>query len=173
MCLYCNKKSKTFQSVEAAQKHMRDKGHLKIDYDGDSALEFSDFYDFSQSYPDHVQHDNIEENEEIESETGLQIDSDTMEMILPSGARAGHRALKHIYKQSLPPAHLQFRKERAMIKGLNMQYKALGWHGTVSVATRNQMSAQKVRNRQRSGDYLKLGMKANKFQPHFRPQVIF
>ena len=72
MCLYCNKRSRTFPSVEAVQKHMRDKGHSKIDYDGDSALEYADFYDFSSSYPDfgpqHVEED--AEEEELSKEAG-------------------------------------------------------------------------------------------------------
>eukprot|EP00112_Aurelia_sp_Birch-Aquarium-sp1_P022728 Seg6501.1 transcript_id=Seg6501.1/GoldUCD/mRNA.D3Y31 product="Zinc finger protein 622" protein_id=Seg6501.1/GoldUCD/D3Y31 len=173
MCLYCNRKSRTFQTVEAVQKHMRDKSHWKIDYEGESALEYADFYDFSASYPD-FEVDNESDDQELEAETGaLQVDSDTMELVLPSGARAGHRALKHIYKQSLPPAHLQFRKERAMIKGLNAEYKAIGWHGTVSVATRENMAAHKVKTRHSKKQQLKLGLKANKFQPHLRPQVVF
>ena len=103
----------------------------------------------------------------------LQVDTDTMELVLPSGARAGHRALKHVYKQSLPPAHLQFQRERAMIKGLNAEYKAIGWHGTVSVATRENMVAHKVKTRHAKRQQLKLALKANKFQPHLRPQVVF
>ena len=101
----------------------------------------------------------------------IEVDEGTMELILPSGARAGHRSLKHFYKQSLPPAHLQVKKDRKMIKDLNAEYKALGWHGTVAVATRKQMAAHKVQAHQVAGEKLKLGLKANRFQPHFRSQV--
>ena len=69
ICLYCNKRSRTFPSVEAVQKHMRDKGHSKLDYEGESALEYADFYDFSASYPDSHQQDI--ENEELTSDLGI------------------------------------------------------------------------------------------------------
>ena len=101
----------------------------------------------------------------------LEVDEATMELILPSGARAGHRSLKHIYKQGIPPAHLQVKKERKMIKNLNAEYKALGWHGNVAVATRKQMADHKVKAHQVAGEKLKLSLKANRFQPHFRSQV--
>ncbi len=103
----------------------------------------------------------------------MEVDSDTMELILPSGGRVGHRALKHFYKQSLPPAHLQHKKERAMITGLNAAYKSLGWHGSVSQSMRDTMSAVRIKKQQGQDGRLKLGMKANKFQPHFRAQVRF
>lgn len=68
ICLYCNKRSRTFPSIDAVQKHMRDKGHTKLDYEGESALEYADFYDFSSSYPDFHQRDM--ENEELTSAPG-------------------------------------------------------------------------------------------------------
>lgn len=143
ICLYCNKRSRTFASIDAVQKHMRDKGHTKLDYEGDSAMEYADFYDFSSSYPDfHPQED--ENEEELTSEPGsIEVDEDTMELVLPSGARAGHRSLKHFYKQSMPPAHLQFKRERKILKNLTAEYKALGWHGTVAVTARKQMADRK------------------------------
>ena len=69
VCLYCNKKSREFPSVEAVQKHMRDKGHSKLDYEGDSALEYADFYDFTSSYPDFDPQ--VDENDELTSDTGI------------------------------------------------------------------------------------------------------
>lgn len=46
MCLWCGEKSKMFHSVQAVQKHMVDKGHCKILFEKESALEFADFYDY-------------------------------------------------------------------------------------------------------------------------------
>jgi hypothetical protein len=46
MCLWCGEKGKTFHSIQAVQKHMLDKGHCKINFDRDTALEFADFYDY-------------------------------------------------------------------------------------------------------------------------------
>eukprot|EP00794_Sanderia_malayensis_P003578 gene3578-4082_t len=173
ICLYCNKKSPTFQTVDAVRKHMRDKGHCMVDFEGDNALEYSDFYDFSSSYSNFdPETDDIDDDTEVQQGT-LDVDEDTMELVLPSGSRAGHRAFKHYYNQSIPPAHLQRKKERAMIKGLNVAYKSLGWHGTVSQATRQSMSATRTSRQQGQRRDLKLGLKANKFQPHLRPQVIF
>ena len=101
----------------------------------------------------------------------IEVDEDTMELVLPSGARAGHRSLKHFYKQSMPPAHLQFKRERKILKNLTAEYKALGWHGTVAVTTRKQMADHKIKAHHAAGERLKLGLKANSFQPHFRSQV--
>ena len=52
-CLKCNGKGRAFQSLEAVRKHMVDKGHCMIDYSEEGALELSEYYDFSSSYPDH------------------------------------------------------------------------------------------------------------------------
>ena len=46
ICLWCNEKSKTFLSTQAVQKHMRDKGHCKLLFEGDAVFEYSDFYDY-------------------------------------------------------------------------------------------------------------------------------
>lgn len=46
VCLWCNEKGRSFYSTEAVQGHMVDKSHCKLFTDGDSALEFADFYDF-------------------------------------------------------------------------------------------------------------------------------
>ena len=51
MCLWCNETGKMFQSILAAQRHMVDKGHCKILHDGDTLIEFADFYDYRSSYP--------------------------------------------------------------------------------------------------------------------------
>ena len=52
ICLHCNGRGRAFHSLEAVQKHMLDKGHCKLWYEGDAELEYSDFYDFRASYPD-------------------------------------------------------------------------------------------------------------------------
>ena len=46
ICLWCNEKGKTFQSVQAVQKHMIDKGHCKLVHEGDAVFEYADFYDY-------------------------------------------------------------------------------------------------------------------------------
>jgi pre-60S factor REI1 len=143
-CIFCSKKNKEFRSLDAARKHMLDKGHCKIAYDTEGErLAVSDFYDFSSSYPtlpgekngsskrkrvkvvvpdaelvegdgwedvdddedseDGEVEEGVVEPEDSEDETdGPQITyGDTVyELVLPSGARIGHRSLRRYYKQS-------------------------------------------------------------------------
>lgn len=150
VCIFCLKKSREFRSLDAARKHMTDKGHCKIAYDTESErLAISDFYNFSSSYPtvpggkkgssskrrvkvvvpdtelmedngwedvdddgefDEVVEESVTEPEDSEGEEdepddeagGPQITyGDTVyELVLPSGARIGHRSLHRYYKQS-------------------------------------------------------------------------
>lgn len=46
VCVYCNKKSKYFRTLDAVRKHMNEKQHCKYTLDGDEILEFLDFYDY-------------------------------------------------------------------------------------------------------------------------------
>lgn len=54
ICLFCNDEGKAFYSLDAVRKHMNDKGHCQINHEGINMAEYSDFYDYSSSYPDHV-----------------------------------------------------------------------------------------------------------------------
>ena len=169
VCLKCNNHSKQFSSIRACQTHMVDKGHCMLDNDGDAMLEYSEFYDFSPSYPDH--NDSVDvDNEFTGNENNICVDSGTMELILPSGARAGHRALKRYYKQNINPEETQSRN-RGLIAGLNKQYKCLGLTGThLNVAMRKKIHAKKIENVKRSNHRLRLSVKANKLMKHFRDQ---
>ena len=133
MCLYCNDKGKSFFSLEAVQSHMVDKGHTKMNYEGDAVLEYADFYDFSSSYPDYNP-DEENEGDEIQGRDGtLAVNEQTLELCLPSGAKIGHRNMRHIYKQNLPPERSHHSK---VIQSIMADYKALGWHGTIASAAR-------------------------------------
>lgn len=132
VCLYCNERGKAFRSVEAVWKHMADKGHCKIAYDSQNErLEVSDFYDFTSSYPDvpNAQKKNGEEWEDVSDDEDLydadQVVDDSasdasgsedelpenqltygdseFELVLPSGARIGHRSMRRYYAQSFHP----------------------------------------------------------------------
>lgn len=169
ICLYCNEKGKNFFSTEAVQKHMVDKGHTKINYEGDAILEYADFYDFSSSYPDY---DPSEENgsDEIERDNTLAVDEQTLELCLPSGAKIGHRDFRHIYKQSLPPERSHHSK---VIHKIVADYKALGWHGTIGNISRQKVKDVRLQNKQQAKRTVDISVKANKLQKHYRPQVIF
>ncbi|PIK33911.1 putative zinc finger protein [Apostichopus japonicus] len=109
MCLWCNEKGRTFFTVDAVQRHMRDKGHCKLQCEGDATYEYSDFYDFRSSYPDR---EDAEEDKDGEVDDGddsedeieiVSLNQDGYELVLPSGARIGHRELMRYYNQNLPP----------------------------------------------------------------------
>ena len=171
LCLLCNNHSRQFRTIQACQEHMIDKGHCMIEYQGDAVLEYADFYDFSTTYPDH--NENVDTEDEISmNDHTLNMDPNTLELILPNGSRVGHRALRKYYNQNVIPEQFQY-KNRAMIAGVNTQYKALGLSGTqLTVATRRKLVARKFEIRNRASHRLRLGMKANNMQFHFRKQVM-
>ncbi|XP_005081365.1 zinc finger protein 622 [Mesocricetus auratus] len=174
ICLWCNEKGKSFYSTEAVQAHMSDKSHCKLFTDGDAALEFADFYDFRRSYPDYKEGQDPDEIEELSSEKTMEYDDETMELILPSGARVGHRSLMRYYKQrfGLPRAVTVARNQKAVGRVLQ-QYRALGWTGSTGAALVRQRDMQYVQ-RMKSKWMLKTGMKNNATkQMHFRAQVLF
>ena len=170
MCLYCNDKGKSFFSLEAVQNHMVDKGHTKMNYEGDAVLEYADFYDFSSSYPDYNP-DEENEGDEIQGrESTLAVNEQTLELCLPSGAKIGHRNMRHIYKQNLPPERSHHSK---VIQSIMADYKALGWHGTIASAARQKVKDVRLRNIQQAKRNVDISVKANRMQKHFRPQVVF
>ena len=170
VCLYCNDKGKSFFSLEAVQSHMVDKGHTKMNYEGDAVLEYADFYDFSSSYPDYNP-DKENEGDEIQGrESTLAVNEQTLELCLPSGAKIGHRNMRHIYKQNLPPERSHHSK---VIQSIMADYKALGWHGTIASAARQKVKDVRLRNIQQAKRNVDISVKANRMQKHFRPQVVF
>uniref|UniRef100_A0A8D0NEB0 Cytoplasmic 60S subunit biogenesis factor ZNF622 n=1 Tax=Sus scrofa TaxID=9823 RepID=A0A8D0NEB0_PIG len=174
ICLWCNEKGKSFYSTEAVQAHMHDRSHCKLFTDGDALLEFADFYDFRSSYPDHKEGEDPDETEALPSEKPLGYDEDTMELILPSGARVGHRSLMRYYKQrfGLSRAVAVARNQKAVGRVLQ-QYRALSWTGSTGAALVRQRDMQYVQ-RMKSKWLLKMGVKNNATkQMHFRPQVMF
>lgn len=174
ICLWCNEKGKSFYSTEAVQAHMNDKSHCKLLTEGDAALEFADFYDFRSSYPDHKDGEEPPDTDELSSDKTLEYDDETMELILPSGARVGHRSLMRYYKQrfGLSRAVAVAKNQKAVGRVLQ-QYRALGWNGSTGAAPRSQRDMQYVQ-RMKAKWMLKTGMKNNATkQMHFRAQVVF
>ncbi|XP_029796925.1 zinc finger protein 622 isoform X1 [Suricata suricatta] len=173
ICLWCNEKGKSFYSTEAVQAHMNDKSHCKLFTDGDAALEFADFYDFRSSYPDHKEGGQPGEPEELPEKT-LEYDDETMELILPSGARVGHRSLMRYYKQRFGLSRtVAVAKNRKAVGRILQQYRALGWTGSTGAALQRERDMQYVQ-RMKSKWMLKTGMRNNATkQMHFRPQVRF
>ncbi|KAG9316517.1 C2H2 type zinc-finger-domain-containing protein [Chiua virens] len=120
VCIFCNGKGRELYTLEAVRKHMIDKGHCKIAYDTETdKLEMSDYYDFTSSYPPNAVPNNATSKdddawEDVEdAEVVPQVDAEDdlpenqlaygdteYELVLPSGARIGHRSMMRYYTQS-------------------------------------------------------------------------
>uniref|UniRef100_H3AVA0 Cytoplasmic 60S subunit biogenesis factor ZNF622 n=1 Tax=Latimeria chalumnae TaxID=7897 RepID=H3AVA0_LATCH len=179
ICLWCNEKGRSFYSTEAVQAHMTDKSHCKLFTEGDTALEFADFYDFRSSYPDHKDGEDVEMlDDELPNESILEYDEETLELVLPSGsatgARVGHRSLMKYYKQRFGTrrAVVLAKTQRAVGKVLQ-QYKALGWTSEMAAGINKERDMQYVQ-RMKSRWMLRTGVSNNATkQMHFRAQVRF
>ncbi|XP_056008256.1 cytoplasmic 60S subunit biogenesis factor ZNF622-like [Ostrea edulis] len=167
MCLWCGEKGKTFHSVQAVQKHMLDKGHCKINFDRDAALEFVDFYDYRKSYPDGGDVA-METDDEVKDHV---LDTEGYELVLPSGATIGHRSLWRYYKQNLPQRSSE--GSSTVIPKMLAQYRALGWTGASGEVAQTRVKDLAYMQRMKNRQQMKLSTKANKFQPHFRSDVAF
>ncbi|XP_033914657.3 cytoplasmic 60S subunit biogenesis factor ZNF622-like [Acipenser ruthenus] len=177
VCLWCNEKGRSFYSAEAVQAHMTDKSHCKLFTDGDAALEFADFFDFRSSYPDQKEGGDVEmQDEELPDENNLEYDDETLELILPSGAKIGHRSLMRYYKQRFGVSRVvAVAGNRNAVGRVLRQYKALGWSSDMAkdASLSRQRDMQYVQ-RMKSKWMLKTGMSNNSTkQMHFRAQVRF
>ncbi|KAK1172134.1 zinc finger protein 622-like [Acipenser oxyrinchus oxyrinchus] len=177
VCLWCNEKGRSFYSTEAVQAHMTDKSHCKLFTDGDAALEFADFFDFRSSYPDQKEGGDVEmQDEELPDESNLEYDDETLELILPSGAKIGHRSLMRYYKQRFGVSRVvAVAGNRNAVGRVLRQYKALGWSSDMAkdASLSRQRDMQYVQ-RMKSKWMLKTGMSNNSTkQMHFRAQVRF
>ena len=128
VCLWCNGRGRGFHDLGAVQKHMVDKSHCKVAYDTqEDQLELSDFYDFRSSYANAPtatdEWEDVEEEEQDDGDgeavweddddetipdNGIRYGDSEYELVLPSGARLGHRSMQRYYRQSLwqtPAAH--------------------------------------------------------------------
>uniref|UniRef100_A0A0A9ZIZ0 Zinc finger protein 622 n=1 Tax=Lygus hesperus TaxID=30085 RepID=A0A0A9ZIZ0_LYGHE len=164
-CLWCNFSGREFQSVEAAQKHMRDKGHCKVLNEGASLVEYDQFYNYSSSYPD--QEDGMDIDEEIKD---FSLDGSDFQLTLPSGATIGHRSLMIYYKQNFGSDSAPLIKKNKVNKVI-ASYRAIGWKETDTVAAAKKAKDIKYMRMVQNKYFMQLGVKANKFQKHFRPQV--
>lgn len=182
VCLQCNERGKAFNSVESVQQHMVDKCHCKVFFEGEATLEYAEYYDYTKSYPDGQgtgtegkgrDSEGVSDEEMVSDHPGstpMEV-TDSLELVLPSGVKVGHRALKLFYKQRLPT---QEQRRTALVSRMISQYRALGWKESVKgevgmLRQRGEVWGRKMQTRRD----LRLAIKANKFQPHLRPQVVF
>ncbi|XP_015118689.1 zinc finger protein 622 [Diachasma alloeum] len=167
MCLWCNDKGKAFHSADAARAHMLDKGHCKMLHEGEALVEYSDFYDYSSSYPDTGEHDADAEVEIPE------LDDGDYQLVLPSGNIIGHRSLMRYYKQSLDPNRAVAIPKNEKLRRVLCHYRALGWTETQKEAAVKKARDIKYMQRVHAKYSTQLQFKANKLQKHFRQQINF
>ena len=166
-CLYCGERGKTFHSLEAVQKHMVDKAHAKLSFEGDNALEYANFYDYRSSYPDHSL---VGEEEEDLPDCKMSV-NENLELVLPSGGTVGHRSLKQYYRQNIPPRSTAVAPLSSVHRVLS-RYKAIGYSGPSSVDLESRIiRGEAFRDRMHQEKMLRLGTKGNKLQHHYRSQT--
>lgn len=166
ICLWCNEKGKTFYTLGGVRKHMIDKGHTMMLYEGSVLAEYVPYYDYSKSYPDH-------EGKDIDEEMENPIlEGDEYNLKLPSGNIIGHRSLLRYYKQYINPNRAVVPHKSERVQKLLCHYRAIGYNtNTTEIANRaRDIHAMK---RTQAKLYAQLGCKANKLQKHFREQVNF
>lgn len=130
ICIWCNDRGRTFYSLDAVHKHMKDKGHCMMLHEGIALAEYADFYDYSSSYPDNDEGMDIDE--EVPTEV---LDGDEYQLVLPSGAVIGHRSLLRYYKQRLNPNRaLVVSKGNKRLHKVLAEYRSLGWTQTQQLA---------------------------------------
>eukprot|EP00002_Diphylleia_rotans_P003609 TRINITY_DN124_c0_g1_i5.p1 TRINITY_DN124_c0_g1~~TRINITY_DN124_c0_g1_i5.p1 ORF type:complete len:409 (-),score=82.65 TRINITY_DN124_c0_g1_i5:1644-2870(-) len=153
LCLYCNGKGRTFQTIDAVRNHMHEKSHCKILYEEETIDEFADFYDFTPSYErgDSVmpidgksepqtegdeQPGDWEEDDSTNDELSLDGEmrsriraikiNSANELIVSEGKKIGHRDLALYYKQK---PHIRETKYSGLVQQLSMQYQTMALQG--------------------------------------------
>lgn len=168
-CLACNWKASRSYTLDSVQKHMISKGHCYVRLEGDGLIEYADFYDYSSSYPDA---DDADVNPDEEVEMNRVGENEGYQLVLPSGATIGHRSLQRYYRQRLDPnrSAVVVRSHGSIFNKIMSQYRALGYQGTTNqnalIKHRDIKFMHKIQNK----SYMRVGVKANKLQHHFRNQ---
>jgi hypothetical protein len=208
VCLWCS--SKCYRDLQSVQKHMFDKGHQKMKFEGETLLEYTDFYEYEgDASIDEEEYDvaNDLEITTISRVTSSTFDNsfsndgeDAYEIVLPSGAKIGHRSLFKYYKQSFGHRNLELKQKNNLT--VRDKYKAIGSNQNYSgrlpppllpvyifrrfcsfgLVYYNILKHFKVTDiqkqrkdlaylqRWKSNWHTKLGWQSNKLQKHFRRQ---
>ncbi|KFO96100.1 Zinc finger protein 622 [Calypte anna] len=126
------------------------------------------------SYPDHQDGEDVELHGERPAHRELDYDDDTMELILPSGTRLGHRSLMRYYRQRFGPSRAVVPAKNTKAVGRVLRkYRALGWTSETGAVFAQKRDLQYLQ-RMKSKWMLKTGMSNNATkQMHFRAQVRF
>lgn len=148
---------------------MLDKGHCKMLHEGEALAEYTEFYDYSSSYPEVENND----NPDAEVELPIVLDDNDYQLTLPSGNVIGHRALMRYYKQKLNPNKAVVVSKNEKLHKVLLKYKALGWTNSQKEVIERKARDIKYMQKVQTKYSVKLQIKANKLQHHFRNQVMF
>ncbi|KHJ46900.1 zinc finger, C2H2 type [Trichuris suis] len=177
LCLWCSDKSKAFQSLAAAQTHMRDKGHCKVFHYDNAIAELTDFYDYRKKQEEDEDTDEQSDTDSDSDDSDLDfavVDDAGYQLYLPSGAVAGHRSLFRYYRQNLRPLVSTNPSDSGQrIRRIVDRYKRLGWNAPSKAAVVVRAKDQKFIMRCRAKAHLRVGVKANALQRHYRKQVTY
>lgn len=167
-CIACKWVGNRCPTLDAVQKHMNDKGHCFLDVEGDKLLEYQDYYDYSSTYPDAGEGAAGPDDEVMVNI----LSGDDYQLVLPSGATVGHRTLMRYYRQRLNPDRSIVLKKTPgrSFTSILSHYRALGWNGATHADVVKKSRDLKFMHKIKSQHDMKLGVKTNKFQPHFRQQ---
>ncbi|KAI9184218.1 pre-60S factor rei1 [Blastocladiella emersonii ATCC 22665] len=157
-----------FKDLAAVRKHMCDKGHCKVAYEDGADLELADYYDFSSTW-EGVEGDDVDESAAAAAAaSGITIDAESNELVLPSGKALGHRDYRRFYRQTIRAPSAD--EEKAIVQ-LTDRYKALGIY-EMQVRRQEHRSARDF-ERRRLYHEMGLGTRTNKLQKYFREQVLY
>jgi pre-60S factor REI1 len=130
VCLWCS--SKCYRDLLSVQKHMIDKGHQKMRFEGETLVEYADFYAYDDQEDLDEDYDIVNQSD-IHNESRFSLVSnatdetsvfdENYELVLPSGARIGHRSLFKYYKQTFGHRSLEL-KQRNNIS-IKDKYRAI------------------------------------------------
>lgn len=110
VCLWCS--NKVYRDLKSVQKHMIDKGHQKMKFEGDTLLEYADFYSYGEETDD--EYDIVDNSDLNMSQLSIFDDqilnNEGFELVLPSGSKIGHRSLFKYYRQSFGHRNLELKQ---------------------------------------------------------------
>ena len=144
VCLWCS--GKCYRDLLSVKKHMADKAHQRIKFEGETLLEYVDYYTFDDDEDDSIDDDYEMINEsnftlldsELQSQSVAlsrtdsriepsELEDETYELVLPSGAKIGHRSLFKYYKQSFGHRNLEMKKANNLT--IKDKYLAIACNG--------------------------------------------
>lgn len=154
-CLLCGFFGKNLESV---RQHMTAKGHCTLPYDTkDDRDLFARFYDFGSE-------DSSDDSSDAEE---AEIDETGTELVLPNGARLGHRSMSRYYRQNVS-LDLVPQDGQQTLKAVDRRFlSGLSVREVVKMEKQIQQEQKKAKN-----SYEKKSGRRVNFQKHFRDELL-